>query len=101
MQGNAAELDYMLRDSGEAVVFTRGASVLATTYCQLDRTQIFQPGINGLEETGHDITVGVRDGTIGATTIDDVATIGGVAYRVRGLGVLLASGMRMLSVAGG
>lgn len=99
--GTDAELDYMLEDAGDPVVFSRGASVIASTSCLFDRKQLIGQDGSGLSIIGRDLTLVIRNGTQGTTAINDVATIAGVAYRVRDLGESLADGTRIITIAGG
>lgn len=91
----------MLQDAGEPVVFSRGTSTLAPTFGLFEKKQILGQADGGYEVTGRDVTVTIRDGTQGTTTVDDIATIGGIAYRVRDLGLALEDGTRVLMLAGG
>lgn len=99
--GTTGELDFMLKDAGVAVVFSRAGVTLASTYGLLDKTQLIGQVDGNYEAIGRDTTLTVRDGTIGTTTHEDVATIAAVAYRVRDLGVAQADGTRVLALAGG
>lgn len=101
MQGSAAELDFMMQDAGLPVVFSRGATTLATTFGLFDKKQILGQADGSYEVTGRDVTVTIRDGTQSTTTFEDTATIGGIAYSVRDLGLALADGTRVITLAGG
>jgi hypothetical protein len=101
MLSTAAETDYMVKDCGDAVVFSRGASTVASTFGILEKKQVLGHDGSSMVVVGRDITLAVRDGTQGTTTLEDVATINGVAYRVRDLGLVLADGTRVLTLAGG
>jgi hypothetical protein len=99
--GTDAELDYMLEDAGNAVVFSRGASVLATTSGLLDRKQLLGQDIEGLSPVGRSVTLTIREGTHGTATINDTATVTGIAFTIRDLGEPQADGTRVLTLAGG
>jgi hypothetical protein len=99
MQGSPAELDFMLKDAGSSVVFSRAGVRLAATYGLLDTKQIIGQADGGFAEIGRDVTLVIRDGTQGALQVNDAATIGATAYRVRDLGDVDADGTRTLMLA--
>ena len=99
MQGSAAELDFMLKDAGQPVVFARAGKTLATTNGLFERKPLLGQGPGGYEDMGIDTTLAIRDGTQGTLTLEDTATIGGVSYKVRDLGVVQADGLRLLTLA--
>ena len=80
--GDASELDFMLQDCGEAVVFT---GVRATTYGvkRTEEVTVVDPG-TGASLNLTATTLLLRDGTQpSAWKEGDTLTVGGVGYRLR------------------
>ena len=101
MQGTAAELDFMLKDAGSPVVFSRAVQIIATTYGNFERKPLLGQGPGGYEDLGIDTTLVIRDGTHGTAMLEDTVTVDGGTYKIRDLGVKQADGTRVITLAGG
>ena len=99
MQGSVAELDFMLKDAGQPVVFSRAGQTIARTYGNFDQKPLLGQGPGGYEVIGTDRTVVIRDGTQGTATLDDAVAVDGGTYTIRDLGVKQADGTRVLTLA--
>jgi hypothetical protein len=96
MQGNAAELDFMLADSGVPVVYG-GVTVSGV----LDVLAVDELTTEGIRTGERSIKVGIRAGSLVGLVVDRAITVNGVAYHIRDCGHPTADGMRYLTLAEG
>lgn len=102
--GASAELDFILADqviADDRCVITRAGVVIARLTGMLKRSQVIGTDGASLDIIGRDVTFTLRDGTEGATRINDVATIADEVFSVRNLGERLNTGLRVFTLAGG
>jgi hypothetical protein len=98
--GTAAELDFMLKDSGVAVSY--GSAPVQTTYGQFDRGEILVEGQNApMQLLGRSQSLVIRDGTLTGLTADTPITIDGSAYTIVDVGVPDTEGWRRIQVLEG
>lgn len=101
MPHTAADLDAMLKATGQPVVF-RGVVTDPVVYGKLRSEQLLETDGQGLGFAGKHTTLKIREGTQPADLKEgESLTVGGVAYRVRSLGVDTPDGTRTLTIVGG
>lgn len=96
--GTAAELDFMLRDSGVPVVYGAPAQ---NTYGQLDRGEILVEGQAPMQLRDGAQTLVIREGSLADLRNNRQITIDGVAYTITDIGVADTEGWRRLTVIAG